>query len=145
VGEIQVRNRPKSSDKKFAQSFPSVLLFNPLLRLNSRKVRPINYLSDIGFKFSEDIKLANTASAKKRIRSSERRRVRNRLFRSTGRTHVKKARTLIAGGDAKAAQDAVRQAVSTLDKAAIRGVIHPRNAARRKSRLMRALAAANKA
>jgi len=89
--------------------------------------------------------LANTASAKKRIRSSERRRVRNRLVRSTGRTYVKKARTLIAGGKLDEASEAVRAAVSKLDKAAAKGVIHPRNAARRKSRLMSALAAAKAA
>lgn len=91
---------------------------------------------------SEDSQLANTASAKKRIRSSERRRVRNRLVRSSGRTHVKKARTLITAGNLEEASEAVRLAVSKLDKAAAKGVIHPRNAARRKSRLMSALAAA---
>lgn len=89
--------------------------------------------------------MANTASAKKRIRSSERRRVRNRVVRSAGRTYVKKARTLIASGKTEDAVEAVRQAVSQLDKAAAKHVIHPRNAARRKGRLMAALAAARKA
>ena len=89
--------------------------------------------------------MANTASAKKRIRSSERRRVRNRVVRSAGRTYVKKARTLIAAGKSQDAEEAVRQAISQLDKAAAKHVIHPRNAARRKGRLMAALAAARKA
>ncbi len=96
----------------------------------------------VGLSCSEDSQLANTASAKKRIRSSERRRIRNRLVRSAGRTYVKKARTLIAAGNLEEASEAVRTAVSKLDKAATKGVIHPRNAARRKSRLMSALAAA---
>ncbi|MCL4869255.1 MAG: 30S ribosomal protein S20 [Anaerolineae bacterium] len=88
--------------------------------------------------------MANTASAKKRIRSSERRRLRNRTFRVSGRTYVKKARALISGGKLEDAEAAVRQAASTLDKSAAKGIIHPRNAARRKGRLMRALAAAQK-
>ena len=99
----------------------------------------------VGLSFSEESKLANTASAKKRIRSSERRRVRNRVVRSAGRTYVKKARTLIAAGKSQDAEEAVRQAISQLDKAAAKHVIHPRNAARRKGRLMAALAAARKA
>lgn len=88
--------------------------------------------------------MANTASAKKRIRSSERRRVRNRAVRSAGRTYVKKARTLIASGNTQEAEEAVRQAISQLDKSAAKRIIHPRNAARRKGRLMAALAAARK-
>jgi small subunit ribosomal protein S20 len=88
--------------------------------------------------------LANTASAKKRIRSSERRRIHNRTYRAAGRTYVKKARTLIAAGKLPEAEEAVRQAISTLDKSATKGVIHPRNASRRKGRLMAALAAASK-
>ncbi|MCA9985783.1 MAG: 30S ribosomal protein S20 [Anaerolineales bacterium] len=87
--------------------------------------------------------MANIKSAKKRIRSSERRRVRNRVWRSSARTFVRKARTTIdSNGDMELAEAQVRQAIQTLDKAARKGVIHPRNAARRKSRLMAALAKA---
>jgi small subunit ribosomal protein S20 len=84
--------------------------------------------------------LANTRSALKRIRSSEKKRQRNLRFRSTARTYVKKARKLIAEqGRTKESEAAMRQAVSALDKAAQKGVIHTNNAARRKSRLMKML------
>jgi small subunit ribosomal protein S20 len=86
--------------------------------------------------------LANTASAKKRIRSSAKRRVRNRVARSSARTFVKKTRTFIARGELNEAEESLRQAASTLDRAARKGILHPRNAARRKGRLMAALAAA---
>jgi small subunit ribosomal protein S20 len=87
--------------------------------------------------------LANTRSAIKRIRSSERRRVRNRIVRSSTRTYVKKARATILSGNPSV--EAIEKALSALDRAAAKGVIHKNNAARRKSRLMkqynRALAA----
>ena len=81
--------------------------------------------------------MANSKSAKKRILVAERRRVRNRPFRSAARTLVKKAELAIASGDQAAAQQAVLQATSTLDRVCSKGVIHPNNAARRKSRLMK--------
>lgn len=81
--------------------------------------------------------MANTRSALKRLRSSRRRRERNRVYRSRARTLVKKARLLIEEGQLDAAEEVVRQAVSALDKAAEKGIIHKNNAARRKSRLMR--------
>lgn len=89
--------------------------------------------------------MANTASAKKRIRSSERRRERNRHFRSAARTYVKRTRLLIQQGDFEAAEEMSRKAASTLDKAAQKGVVHKRNASRRKGRLMKELAAAQRA
>jgi small subunit ribosomal protein S20 len=88
--------------------------------------------------------LANTQSAKKRIRSSERRRERNRRYKSAARTLIKRARNLIEQGELDQAEVAVSKAASILDKAARKGVVHPRNAARRKGRLMSALAAAQK-
>jgi small subunit ribosomal protein S20 len=84
--------------------------------------------------------VANTKSALKRIRSSEKKRQRNRIFRSSARTYVKRARQLISEqGKTEASQAAVRQAISALDKAAQKVVIHKNNAARRKSRLMKML------
>jgi small subunit ribosomal protein S20 len=84
--------------------------------------------------------LANIKSALKRIRSSEKKRQRNRIFRSSARTYVKKARTLITEqGKSEESQAALRQAISALDKAAQKGVIHRNNAARRKARLMKLL------
>lgn len=83
--------------------------------------------------------MANHKSALKRIRSSEKRRQRNRIVRGSTRTSIKKARLGIAGKDMAAAEAAVHEAVSALDKAAAKGVIHKNSAARRKSRLMRQL------
>ena len=81
--------------------------------------------------------MANTKSALKRIRSNARKRERNRIIRSSARTAVKKARRAILEGSAEEAKAAVRQAVSALDRAAEKGVIHKNNAARRKSRLIK--------
>ncbi len=81
--------------------------------------------------------MANSKSAEKRIRVGERRRLRNRPFRSAARTFVKKAELAIATGDREVAEQAVLTATSTLDRVASKGVIHPNNAARRKSRLMK--------
>ena len=80
--------------------------------------------------------MANSKSALKRVRVSERRRLRNRKYRSSARTLVKRAESIIATGDVDAAASAVGSAVSMLDRTAGKGVIHPNNAARRKSRLM---------
>jgi small subunit ribosomal protein S20 len=83
--------------------------------------------------------LANTKSAIKRIRSSERKRRVNQVHRSRARTYVKKARRLIATGRLEEAEKMTLEAIQALDKAAQKGVIHKNNAARRKSRLMRQL------
>jgi small subunit ribosomal protein S20 len=83
--------------------------------------------------------LANTKSAIKRIRSNERKRQVNQIHRSRARTYVKKTRRLIAEGQLDQAELAARQAISALDKAAQKGVIHENNAARHKSRLMKQL------
>jgi len=86
--------------------------------------------------------LANIKSAMKQMRQNEKRRARNRQVRSSTRTAMKKANILIVSGDEQEATTAVRQAISALDKAAQKGVIHPNNAARHKSRLMKKLEAA---
>jgi len=83
--------------------------------------------------------LANTKSALKRVRSSEKRRMRNRKVRSETRTYIKRARTQIESGQLDEAQRSVADAIRALDKAAEKGVIHKNNAARRKSRLMHQL------
>ena len=89
--------------------------------------------------------MANTKSAKKRIRQIEKRTIRNRPYISGARTHIKRVRKLIAEGKLDEAEENARQAYSTLDKAARKHILHPKNAARRKSRLMAALAAARQA
>jgi small subunit ribosomal protein S20 len=82
--------------------------------------------------------MANTKSAIKAIKVSEKRRQRNLAVKSATRTYVKKARTAIAK-DPTQAQDDLIAAISALDRAAKKGVIHRNNAARRKSRLMHRL------
>jgi small subunit ribosomal protein S20 len=84
--------------------------------------------------------LANTLSAKKRIRQNAKRQARNRVYLTRARTFVRHAREAIASGDHEVASAAVKQAIGELDRAATKGVIHKNNAARRKSRLMKQLA-----
>jgi small subunit ribosomal protein S20 len=85
--------------------------------------------------------LANIKSQIKRNRQNQKRRVRNRVYRGSARTYVRKARLAIESGDVDAARAATIQAVSALDKAAEKGVLHKNNASRRKGRLMKQLAA----
>jgi len=84
--------------------------------------------------------LANTKSAIKRIKQNHKRRLRNRLFTSRARTFVKDARSTIKDGTPEDARTATLAAISALDKAAEKGIIHKNNAARRKGRLMHRLA-----
>ncbi len=77
--------------------------------------------------------------AEKTTRVQERRRIVNRRVRSATRTSVTAAQRLIKQGESGPAAEAVVRAVSLLDRAARKGVIHPNNAARRKSLLMRRL------
>jgi len=88
--------------------------------------------------------LANIKSAIKRNRQNEKRRLRNRYYIGRARTSVKKARTAIDDGNVVDARQATLKAISALDVAAERGIIHKNNAARRKSRLMKHLAALEK-
>ncbi len=83
--------------------------------------------------------MANIKSAKKRIRQTVRRTDRNRRYRVSARTYIKRTRALIAAGELDEAEAVAREAYKTLDKAARKNVLHPRNAARRKGRLMAAL------
>ncbi len=89
--------------------------------------------------------MANTQSAIKRIRRSERRRRINQVHRSRARTYAKRTRALIAAGQIEEAEAVALQAVRSLDKAAERGIIHKNKAARSKSRLMKRLNQAKEA
>ena len=80
-----------------------------------------------------------TKSAQKQMRAAERRRFRNKSVDSLCKTNIAKAERLIFSGELELAQEAVVAAVGSLDKAAEKGIIHPNNAARRKSRLMKKL------
>ena len=86
--------------------------------------------------------MTSKKSAQRAARVAQRRAEHNRPIRSSMKTYITKARRLIVANDLDAAQEAVKQAIIALDKAAQKGVIHPNNAARRKSRLMNRLNAA---
>jgi small subunit ribosomal protein S20 len=83
--------------------------------------------------------MANIKSAVKRIRTSEKRRIRNAAVRSSVRGAVKSARTALEGGQAAQAREILQRTIQTLDKAVTKGVIHKNTAARKKSRLTRQL------
>jgi small subunit ribosomal protein S20 len=83
--------------------------------------------------------LANIKSQIKRNRQNEKHRLNNRNVRGSARTAVNQARAAFEE-EAPETKEAVLKAISTLDKAAEKGVIHKNNAARRKSRLMKKLA-----
>ena len=83
--------------------------------------------------------MANIKSQIKRNKQNQKRRMRNRVYRGTARTYVRKAEAAIKVGDAQASQEEVLKAIRALDKAASKGVIHKNNAARRKSRLVKKL------
>jgi len=84
--------------------------------------------------------LANIKSQIKRNRQNEKRRIHNRNFRGAARTAISIARAAFTENDPET-KETVLKAISTLDKAAQKGVIHPNNASRRKGRLMKRLAA----
>jgi len=84
--------------------------------------------------------LANIKSAIKRNKQNEKRRLRNRYYAGRARTFVRKARTVIESGEVEDARQATLAAISALDKAAEKGILHKNNASRRKSRLMKHLA-----
>jgi small subunit ribosomal protein S20 len=86
---------------------------------------------------------ARTPSALKRTRQALRRRVVNRRTRSEAKTLVQRASSIALGRVDGDGPDAVRAAISALDQAADKGIIHPNNAARRKSRLMAKVNAAH--
>ncbi len=83
--------------------------------------------------------MANIKSQIKRNRQNDKKRLRNRVYRGEARIAVRTARTTIEDS-APESKTAVLEAISALDKAVEQGVLHKNNAARRKSRLMKAYA-----
>ena len=79
--------------------------------------------------------MANTASARKRIRQTERRTLRNHARLSRMRTFVKKVEAAIASGDKEAAAAALKAAQPELQRAAGKGVIPSNTVSRKISRL----------
>lgn len=78
-------------------------------------------------------------SAEKHVRTSAKKQARNKAVRSEVKTKVSKAEFVILNGDAAAAKVAVTEAVSSLDKAAEKQILHANNVARRKARLVKKL------
>jgi len=85
--------------------------------------------------------MANTPQARKRIRRNERRAEINGARISRIRTFVKKVEAAIAGGDKSAASEALKAAQPELARGVARGVLHKNTAARKMSRLTRAVSA----
>ena len=89
--------------------------------------------------------MPNIASSTRQVRTDERRTERNKGTRTHCKSDIDKAEQLITSGKPEEAQKAIAAAISTLDKAAIKGIIHPNNAARRKARLVAKLNKTTKA
>ena len=83
--------------------------------------------------------MANIKSAKKRVLVIETKTARNKAIKSRVKTYVKKVDAAVAAGDKAAAQVALRDAISELNKAASKGVYHANNAGRKVSRLAKAV------
>jgi len=81
----------------------------------------------------------NKKAAEKAMAQAEKRRLRKRSTVSAVKTYIRNAERQIASGDAEAAGPLVIRAQVALDKAAEKGILHPNNAARRKSRLLKKL------
>lgn len=86
--------------------------------------------------------MANSASAKKRIKQNERNRLRNRARKSALKTETRRFFDLLHTGDVAGAQDAYNLVQKKLDQVAAKGTLHRNTAARRKSRLAAGLNAA---
>ena len=86
--------------------------------------------------------MPNSPSASKRLRQSIKRRKHNRIIKKVIKTSMKKTLEAVSKQNLEQAQTNFRAAVSKIDKAGARRVLHPNTAARRKSKLARALAAA---
>jgi small subunit ribosomal protein S20 len=83
--------------------------------------------------------MANIKSQIKRNKQNEKRAERNKAVRTALKTSTKKIRTAVDSGDAEEAQARQRETARSLDKAVAKGIVHKRTAARRKSRLAKAV------
>ena len=83
--------------------------------------------------------MATHRSAIKRNRQNEQRKLRNKSVKSFLRTNIKQVTSAVDAKDATKARESLDKAVPVIDKAASKGVIHKRNAARKISRLTRAV------
>ena len=89
--------------------------------------------------------MANIKSQIKRNKQNEKAHMRNKAAKSALRTHVRKFREAVEGGNVEEATEALRVASRQLDKAVSKGVIHKNAAANRKSAIAKRLAELQKA
>ncbi|MFZ5986282.1 MAG: 30S ribosomal protein S20 [Bacillota bacterium] len=87
--------------------------------------------------------MPNIKSAIKRVRVTKHKSLKNSIRKSVLKTAIRKCKEAITNNDAKAV-DALKSAITSLDKSAAKNVIHKNTAARRKSKLAKALNAATK-
>ena len=87
--------------------------------------------------------MANIKSAKKRVLVNQKKADRNKSIKSAVKTSIKKVEAAVVAKDKEAAVAALANAISTIDKAATKGVYHKNNAARKVSRLSKAVKALN--
>ena len=85
--------------------------------------------------------MANIASARKRARQAEKRRVHNMSLRTAVRSAIKNVKKAVAAGDKSAAERAMQESQGVIDRIAAKGVLHRNAANRNKSRLSRAIKA----
>ncbi|MCI8852822.1 MAG: 30S ribosomal protein S20 [Lachnospiraceae bacterium] len=83
--------------------------------------------------------MANIKSAKKRILVAEARTARNKAIKSEVKTAIKKVDAAVAAKDAENARTLLRAAISTMNKAASKGVYHKKTASRKISRITKAV------
>ena len=83
--------------------------------------------------------MANIKSAKKRVLVNRKKAERNKSIKSAVKTSIKKVEAAVAAKDKEAAVAALTNAISTIDKAATKGVYHANNASRKVSRLAKAV------
>ena len=83
--------------------------------------------------------MANIKSAKKRILVNRKKAARNQSIKSAVKTSIKRVEAAVAAGDKEAAEKALLNATSTIDKAESKGVYHKNNASRKVSRISKAV------
>ncbi|MFA6731024.1 MAG: 30S ribosomal protein S20 [Candidatus Izemoplasmatales bacterium] len=77
--------------------------------------------------------MPNIKSAKKRVKVTTAKTLRNKMYKSSLKTAIRKFKTAVAAGDKSAAAASYTDAVSMVDKAVTKGILHANNAARKKS------------
>jgi small subunit ribosomal protein S20 len=83
--------------------------------------------------------MPNIKSAKKRVRVTETKTLQNKMYKSALKTSIKKFKAAVAAGDKTLAQATYTEAVSMVDKAVSKGILHENNAARKKSQYTKLL------